>query len=229
MWTTSTWAEINSGWWITSLEKNFWSTQRMSDAERKELYESYGIDKQTYDKMEYNYARYTEKTEWLQALKDSLTRAEALLQWNKDNQWLHEWWADIETAENWYYKFWPFQWVTKASEWRAIFDELKNNEVLNKFLDLKKNNASFWAMSEWEWSIIWWATSKLKWNMTDANFEDTLEKLIKTYKKNIEKIDPNYFKTSDQKKTEEASVFWKNAVMTWVNNNLSWAVSFIIW
>jgi hypothetical protein len=35
----------------------------MSDKERKELYESYGIDKQTYDKMEYNYARYTEKTE----------------------------------------------------------------------------------------------------------------------------------------------------------------------
>lgn len=229
MWTTSTWAEINSGWWITSLEKNFWSTQRMSDAERKELYESYGIDKQTYDKMEYNYARYTEKTEWLQALKDSLTRAEALLQWNKDNQWLHEWWADIETAENWYYKFWPFQWVTKASEWRAIFDELKNNEVLNKFLDLKKNNASFWAMSEWEWSIIWWATSQLKWNMTDANFEKTLEKLIQTYKDNIEKIDPNYFKTPNEIKTEEASVFWENSVMTWVNNNLSWAVSFIIW
>ena len=230
MWTTSTWAEINSGWWITSLEENFRNNQRMSDKERKELYESYGIDKQTYDKMEYNYLRYTEKTEWLKALKDSLARAEDLLKWNQNNHWLHEWWADIETADNWYYSFWWFKlWHTDAADWKAKFDMLKNNEVLNKFLDLKKNNASFWAMSEWEWDIIWWATSQLKWETSDKTFEDELKKLIQTYKDNIKKIDPNYFKTSDQKKTEEASVFWKNAVMTWVNNNLSWAVSFIIW
>jgi hypothetical protein len=43
--------------------------------------------------------------------------------------------------------------------------------------------------------------------MTDANFEKTLENLIKTYKDNIEKIDPNYFKTPNEIKTEEAGVF----------------------
>ena len=226
MWTTSTWAEINSWWWITSLEKTFGSTQRMSDAERKELYESYWIDKQTYDKMEYNYAKYAEKTEWLKALKESLARAEELLAWNKANQWLHEWWADIETAENWYYKFWPFQWVTKASEWRALFDILKNNEVLNKFLDLKKNNASFWAMSEWEWSIIWWATSQLKWNMSDANFESTLESLIKTYKDNIKNIDPTYSDNPEQQRVEDANTYFPWSVMD--VNDLSWAVNLVI-
>jgi hypothetical protein len=179
--------------------------------------------------MEYNYLRYTEKTEWLKALKDSLARAEDLLKWNQNNHWLHTWPWDIETAEKWYYSFLGYKGISDAADWKAKFDMLKNNEVLNKFLDLKKNNASFWAMSEWEWDIIWWATSQLKWETSDKTFEDELKKLIQTYKKNIEKIDPNYFKTPNEIKTEEASVFWENSVMTWVNNNLSWAVSFIIW
>lgn len=225
LWTTSKWAEINSWWWITALEKTFWSTQRMSDAERKELYESYGIDKQTYDKMEYNYAKYLEKTEWVKTLQESLARAEDLLKWNQDHQWRHTWMADIETAEKWYYSFLWYKWVTDAAEWKAKFDMLKNNETLNKFLDLKKNNASFWQMSEWEWALIWNATSALNWNTQDEAFESTLKSLIKTYKEQLDKLWWVYNKTNEE---IIADTYFSWAYNTWFNNTLSWVTNFII-
>ena len=226
LWTTSTWAEINSWWWITSLEKTFWNTQRMSDAERKELYESYGIDKQTYDKMEYNYAKYLEKTEWVKTLQQSLARAEELLKWNEENRWLHEWWADIETAEKWYYSFWPFQWISDAAEWKNKFDLLKNNEVLNKFLDLKKNNASFWQMSEWEWTLIWNATNELNRFTKDAAFETNLKNYIKTLKEQLANLDSAYSKTDEE---IIADTYFTWAYNTWFNEALSWVTNFIIY
>ena len=230
IWKTSSWAEINAWWWITSLEKEFWNSQRKSDKEREEMYKSYWIDKKTYDEMEYNYAKYLEKTEWIKTLQDSIKRAEDLLKWNQDNHGLHSWFKDIETVENWYYSFmwWLFKWTTKAADWKALFDLLKNNETLNKFLDLKKNNASFWQMSEWEWDLVWNSTNALNWFTSDKAFEETLKKLINTYKEQLYNIDPSLWRTEEQQIEHDSEKYFSWQQLTWVNQNLTDVTDFIL-
>jgi hypothetical protein len=62
-----------------------------------------------------------------------------------------------------------------------------NNETLNKFLDLKKNWATFGAMSDSEWKIIWDSVSKLKWESTRDTFQTELKNQINDYIKALTK------------------------------------------
>jgi hypothetical protein len=65
---------------------------------------------------------------------------------------------------------------------------LKNNETLQKFLDLKANGATFGAMQESEWKMVSSSANNLEWNTTNDTFENSLQKMIDAYNTALSKL-----------------------------------------
>jgi hypothetical protein len=51
---------------------------------------------------------------------------------------------------------------------------------LNELFNAKNNWASFGAMSDSEWDILWNASTNLKWNSSSKTFKNNLEEIIKS-------------------------------------------------
>lgn len=185
---TSNWTEINAGGWITSLQEQY--QQKWSSAdERNKTLSAYWIDEKEYNEQKQRYADYLADTELRDRLTELKKSAQDLLTWQQDEwEWLHSGWADRQTVEKWYWKFLWMEWKTDAAKWYAMYEYLKNNETLSKFLDLKANGATFWAMQESEWNMIKSATSKLTWDLDDKDFEDFLKEMINSYDVALNKL-----------------------------------------
>lgn len=188
-WYTSNWTEINAGWWITSLEWKY-REKRASNDERNSTLENYWITLKEYNEQKQRYADYLANTELADTLTKAKTQAEQLLKRNQENSgWkfgLHRWILDTATAENWSALWWAI--ITKAADWKSMYDYLIKNLTLDKFIDLKNNGATFGAMSEWEWKIISDSISELKWSSSNERFETVLEDLIDGYNKSLSKL-----------------------------------------
>ena len=188
---TSNWTEINAWWWITSLQEQY-KSKRSSADERNKTLSAYWIDEKQYNEQKQRYADYLSNTQLIDNLTELKETAETLLKRNQDNSsgnvWLHGGRADRQTAERWYWKFWPFEWKTAAAEWVALYNYLKNNETLQKFLDLKANGATFWAMQESEWKMVSSSANNLEWNTTNETFENSLQKMIDAYNTALSKL-----------------------------------------
>lgn len=59
----------------------------------------------------------------------------------------------------------------------SAYNYLRQNLTLNKFLDAKKNWATFGSMSEWEWDILAKSATKLSWKMTDEEWKATIQEI----------------------------------------------------
>ena len=188
---TSNWTEINAWWWITSLQEQYKAKWSSAD-ERNKTLSAYWIDEKQYNEQKQKYADYLSKTQLVDNLTELKDTAEELLKRNQTNSsgnvWLHGGRADRQTAERWYWKFWPFEWKTAAAEWVALYNYLKNNETLQKFLDLKANGATFGAMQESEWKMVSSSANNLEWNTTNDTFENSLQKMIDAYNTALSKL-----------------------------------------
>lgn len=188
---TSNWTEINAWWWITSLQEQYKAKWSSAD-ERNKTLSAYWIDEKQYNEQKQKYADYLSKTQLVDNLTELKDTAEELLKRNQTNSsgnvWLHGGRADRQTAERWYWKFWPFEWKTAAAEWVALYNYLKNNETLQKFLDLKANGATFGAMQESERKMVSSSANNLEWNTTNDTFENSLQKMIDAYNTALSKL-----------------------------------------
>lgn len=233
---TSNWTEINAWGWITSLQEQY-QTKWSSADERNKTLSAYWIDEKEYNEQKQRYADYLTDTQLRDSLTELRATAQALLDWeyendNVDDSWdLHQGWADRQTVERWYYKAWPFEWKTAAAEWYAIYGYLKNNETLKKFLDLKENGATFWAMQESEWDMVKAAANKLDWTWQDkATFQKFLQEMIDSYDVALDKIWwPAYqtpYKEPDMKNMQPQNWF----SYSWNVTNNSWMLTkYINW
>jgi hypothetical protein len=102
--------------------------------------------------------------------------------WVNDWKWdYHSWLLDKANTSEW----WGWDalsiFPTKATQWKAIYDKFMKDETLNKFLQLKKDWATFGAMSDSEWKIIWDSVSKLKWDSSKKTFQTELRNQINDY------------------------------------------------
>lgn len=186
-------------WYDPSLTGYFENWFKLSKDDRANTLKEYWITQREFNTQYNAYFDEKEKTEALENITKLRDTAQKLLDWNKKNSssWLwslHEWWADLETYKEWSYSYkwlwWLIQWKgqTKASEWIAMYNFLKNNQSLDKFLEAKKNWWTFGSMSNAEWQLIWWAASLLNWETNDKNFEQQLQDMIDEYDKAIAKI-----------------------------------------
>ena len=189
---TNTWVEVNSWGWITDLENTFLSASRMSDSERKEMYEAYGIDAREYNAMKKKYVDYQANVTLIEDTQKMYEAIEDLLTWQQNHRGKHNWRIDratyetIETGEaqyNPWYLWWQLsqKWNSETANWINKYNYVKKNQLLERFKELKQNGATFWAMSNSEWNMIWAAASKLNWLTSDDEFEATLKQMLNSY------------------------------------------------
>lgn len=186
--------EVSQYWeweYDLSLSSYFENWFKISKDDRANTLKEYGITQKEFNRQYNAYFEDKEQTEALENITKLRDTAQQLLEWNKKHRWLHEWKLDLQTYKEWSFKRWPrwiFQWQTKASEWIAMYNFLKNNQSLDKFLEAKKNGWTFGSMSNAEWQLIWWAASLLNWETNDKNFEKQLQNMIDEYNKALNKM-----------------------------------------
>lgn len=166
---------------------------KITKDDRANTLKEYWLTQQQFNTQRNAYFDNLEKTEAVKNITELRDMAQQLLDWNRENssKWwwsLHEWLIDARYDSEWNLKT-QFLWQTlKTNQWYYMFKFLKDNQTLDKFLDAKKNWATFGAMSNAEWQIIWNAASNLQWNMNDKTFEQNLENMIKKYDQALAKI-----------------------------------------
>ena len=234
IWTTSTWASVNGGWWITELEPYFsWQQKFMSTSDKKALLDDFWINNQDYMTMLNKYADWFSNTQLKKVLEENLTRAEDLLQWEKkENSWwwdYHTWWLDqasISTDAEWNSN--AIMWITTAANaWYNKYKLLQNNQTLETYLNLKQQWATFWAMQQAEWELIAWSVNELNWNTKKWDFKTALEWLIQNYKAQL----ANLWISQDAVTADDIMQYAYSDIKS-PNLNYSYdeeAVNFILW
>ena len=240
-WYTKNWTEINAGWWITSLESTYAQDKWRSDWDRDAVLNWYWITIKDFNEQRKKYAEHMMATELQSTLQDSLDRINALIEWeDKENSWIwdyHQWWLDRMSVDTEGEKSWvdnlinPFWSYTDATKWKSLFDYLKNNETLNKFLNLKQNWATFWAMQQAEWDMIASSVSELKWEQPKEVFQDNLKKVKERLEKQMMEIDPSYspdgWISADYLEQKWLKL---NQTWAWYNNmTLTWMIDYVAW
>ena len=241
-WYTNNWTEINSGWWITSLESTYAQDKWRSDWDRDAVLNWYWITIKDFNEQRKKYAEHMMATELQSTLQDSLDRINALIEWeDKENSWIwdyHQWWLDRMSVDTEGGKSWvdnlinPLWTYTDATKWKALFDYLKNNETLNKFLNLKQNWATFWAMQQAEWDMIASSVSELKWEQPKEVFQDNLKKVKERLENQMMELDPTY--TADwwipKDYLEKHWIKFEYQPWPWsVNIDLTWMIDYVAW
>lgn len=191
---TSNWTEINAWWWISSLEDQYWK-KRASNDERNSTLQAYWIDVKEFNEQKQKYAKYFEQVQLVENAQKMYNDIEDLLSWNKkySTKWIwsrHDWRIDLNTFYQiqWDDNFRPRLWVDQiTANWINKYNLIKNNQMLERYLELKANWAQFGVMTNSEWWIVWSTTNELNWISSDAQFESTLRKLQDNYKSIIEK------------------------------------------
>ena len=171
----------NENWYIESLSKDYetylekWK-EAVTDAQRKALKEDYWMDEKDFREMAQIYAKTGLKKQWVDQAENALKSALQLKNmlesnktlWIKDNpqKWLLDW------AIN--------QWIprTNAGEAKAQFNTLSSQLKLNALFTAKDNGATFGAMSDAEWQVLWDSATNLKRNSSASTFEKNLNSLI---------------------------------------------------
>lgn len=171
----------NDNWYIESLSKDFevylenWKDAIPND-QWKALKQDYGMDEKDFREMAQIYAKTGLKKQWVDQAENALKSALQLKNmletnktlWIKDNpqKWLLDW------AIN--------QWIprTDAGEAKAQFNTLSSQLKLNALFTAKDNGATFGAMSDAEWQVLWDSATNLKRNSSASTFEKNLNSLI---------------------------------------------------
>ena len=165
----------------------------MSDAERKELYAAYWIDTKQYNAMKKKYLDYQANVTLIEDTQKMYDAVKDLLTWQQNNRGKHTWRIDKATYEaiengtpiqnNPRYLWWGLFQKYNAETANGInkYNYVKRNQLLDRFQELKKAGATFWAMSNSEWNIVWDAASKLNWQTSDSEFEAILTDMLNHY------------------------------------------------
>lgn len=192
-----------------SLSRYYENWFKITKDDRASVLKEYWLTQEEFNKQMNNYFDQLEKTEAVESITALRDKAQQLLDWNKDHHGRHTWWMDKATYKEWWWKLWPWAWQTDASEGIAMYNWLKKNQTLDKFLQAKKDWWTFGAMSEWEWKILWESASELNWETNDAHFETQLQDLIDMYNEKLQKIWVNpYGESNEQWWTKKREKQW---------------------
>lgn len=190
--TTKKWAEVNAWGWITDLEDQYTKDRQNKDLMNQTL-KDYGITIQEYNAQKKKYVDYQAKVTLIEDTKKMYDAVQDLLTWNQTKSssgaWSrHSGSVDLATynaiANGWDVKniLWLFpKYDKETANWINKYNFLKNNQLLDRYQELKKAWATFWAMQKSEWDLVGSAASKLEWLSTDKEFEDTLTEMLNHY------------------------------------------------
>ena len=222
---TSTWKEINAGWWITSLEKSFDKWEKLTDTQRKDIYTSYWIDISELNEQRERYMDYVESVQMVDSILDVKKRAEALKEWaEQDTNKNLKWYMDLSIAEQWYANPWQSFWTTDTTieniqEWKALYDNLMANASFQKYLDMRDKWAQFWIMTDSEWRKIDSSVDPLKWEMKDDLFLKRINSMIDWYNDVLLQLGYDFEEWSKPETAEEVDI-QPNSWVWWSENTI---------
>jgi len=172
------WPDWNPNGYFNSLAWDFKSyikdgKLQLTKDQYASLKETYWINDQEFRQMAANYANSELKGNWGQQAANALNYAIKTYEYlyGKDYDWL---WGNMWVFRMW---GWFLPWTsTEKAKWE--YESLMKRLSLKELFDAKALWATFWAMSDAEWSILENAATDLDWYHT--NFKDNLEDLIES-------------------------------------------------
>ena len=133
-----------------------------------------------------NYARTWMKASQVSQAANALEAAINLyeyIEWNKAST------GRFSDSKQWWLLDWVGWYIPKlwwdAYDAKSYYDTLMSRLTLDKLIETKKQWATYWAMSEWEWKLLWSAATSLDWNSTWDKFQKNLEDMIYTLTRTI--------------------------------------------
>ena len=206
--TTKTWAKVNAGWWITDLEDQYTKDRQNKDLMNQTL-KDYWITIQEYNAQKKKYVDYAAKVSLIEDTQKMYDAVKDLLDWNKKYSSSWAWSRHSGTVDRATYDT-ISQW-TETKNILGLFPKfdnqtanginkynfLKNSQLLDKYQELKKAGATFWAMQKSEWDLVWSAASKLQWLSTDTEFEETLTEMLNHYNNILADAGVEWFYNTD--------------------------------
>lgn len=206
---TKTGIDVNAGWWITDLENEYIKEKWDNKDVMNQTLSAYWLTIQEYNAQKKKYLDYQAKVSLIEDTQKMYDAVKDLLEWNKENsskgKWSrHSWWTDINTYNriNWEGKNWwvvdTVLWFSKeTANWINKYNYLKNTQLLDKYQQLKKAWATFWAMQKSEWDLVWSAASNLNWLSTDEEFERILQEMMNHYSNILADAGVEWFYNTD--------------------------------
>jgi hypothetical protein len=207
--TTSTGVDVNAGWWITDLENEYIKEKWDNKDVMNQTLASYWISIQEYNAQKKKYLDYTAKVSLIEDTKKMYDAVKDLLDWNqtKSSEWKwsrHSGQIDLATYEsvaNWApvdtFRWGQSKFDKETANGINKYNYLKNSQLLEKYQQLKKAWASFWAMQKSEWDLVWSAASNLNWLSTDAEFEQNLQNMLNHYSNILADAGVEWFYSTD--------------------------------
>lgn len=224
-WQTTTWTNINSWWWISSLENQYKQEKWQSNDERKTVLDSYWISIQEYNEQKQRYLEYEYRNNVVKDAEEMYKTILDLEEWESKHSDLRFWdWdteAYMEYRKTWvmpHYIFWDND---KILDWIKTLDKITGTNLLNKFTEIKQAGASFGAMSDSEWNVIKWATPILDWQLSKDEFNKRLNELKEAYWSILTTnwislpTWQNEVKTTSTKKL--SGTWYSSSISTWTN------------
>jgi len=207
--TTKTWVEVNAGWWITDLENEYLKEKWDNKDVMNQTLKAYWLTIQEYNAQKKKYLDYQAKVSLIEDTQKMYDAVKDLLEWNKEKsskgKWSrHSWWTDINTynrINGEWAKWWVVDtvlWFDKeTANWINKYNYLKNTQLLDKYQQLKKAWATFWAMQKSEWDLVWSSASNLNWLSTDEEFEKNLQDMLDHYSNILADAGVEWFYNTD--------------------------------
>jgi len=207
--TTKTGAKVNAGGWITDLENEYIKEKWDNKDVMNQTLNSYWISIQEYNAQKKKYLDYTAKVSLIEDTKKMYDAVKDLLEWNKKNSssgaWSrHSGQIDLATYEAIAngtpvdtFRWGQSKFDQQTANWVNKYNYLKNSQLLEKYQELKKAWATFWAMQKSEWDLVWSAASNLNWLSTDAEFEQNLTDMLNHYSNILADAGVEWFYSTD--------------------------------
>ena len=207
--TTKTGIDVNAGWWITDLENEYLKEKWDNKDVMNQTLSAYWLTIQEYNAQKKKYLDYQAKVSLIEDTQKMYDAVKDLLEWNKEysSKWRwsrHSWWTDINTynrINGEWNKWWVVDTVLwfskKTANWINKYNYLKNTQLLDKYQQLKKAWATFWAMQKSEWDLVWSAASNLNWLSTDEEFEKNLQEMLDHYSNILADAGVEWFYNTD--------------------------------
>ena len=206
---TSTWAKVNAWWWITDLENEYIKEKWDNKDIMNKTLDDYWISIQEYNAQKKKYLDYTAKVSLIDDTKKMYNAVKDLLDWNKkySSSWAwsrHSGQVDLATYESIAngtpvdtFRWGQSKFDKQTANWVNKYNYLKNSQLLEKYQELKKAWATFWAMQKSEWDLVWSAASNLNWLSTDAEFEQNLLDMLNHYSNILADAGVEWFYSTD--------------------------------
>lgn len=206
---TKTGIDVNAGWWITDLENEYIKEKWDNKDVMNQTLSAYWLTIQEYNAQKKKYLDYQAKVSLIEDTQKMYDAVKDLLEWNKEKSSKGKWsrhsgLKDRNTYNivNWIGDTWWFWsntlWFSKeTANWINKYNYLKNSQLLDKYQQLKKAWATFWAMQKSEWDLVWSAASNLNWLSTDEEFERILQEMMNHYSNILADAGVEWFYNTD--------------------------------